>query len=64
MENLRIASQIADDIFPKILEFIRPGLREIDVRTEMERLFTRQGVRLAGDIVASGPNSALPHYLW
>jgi Xaa-Pro dipeptidase len=62
MENLRIASQIADDIFPKILEFIRPGLREIDVRTEMERLFTRQGVRLAGDIVASGPNSALPHY--
>lgn len=62
MENLRIASQISDEIFPKILDFIRPGIREIDVRTEMERLFTLHGVRLAGDIVASGPNSALPHY--
>lgn len=62
MENLRIASQITDDIFPKILSFIRPGLKEIDIRAEMERLFALEGVRLAGDIVASGPNSALPHY--
>lgn len=62
MENLRIAARIADDIFPDLLTFIRPGLREIDVRTEMERLFAKWGVRLAGDIVASGPNSALPHY--
>ena len=62
MENLRIAAQIADDVFPKILSFIRPGLREIDIRTEMERLFALEGVKLAGDIVASGSNSALPHY--
>lgn len=62
MENLRVASQISDDIFPKILSFIRPGLKEIDIRAEMERLFALEGVRLAGDIVASGPNSALPHY--
>lgn len=62
MENLRIAAQIADDIFPKILAFIRPGLKEIDIRTEMERLFAAEGVKLAGDIVASGSNSALPHY--
>ena len=62
MENLRIAARIADDIFPELLDFIRPGLREIDIRTEMERLFAARGVKLAGDIVASGPNSALPHY--
>jgi len=62
MENLRIAAKLADDILPELLAFIRPGLREIDIRTEMERLFAKRGVRLAGDIVASGPNSALPHY--
>ena len=62
LENLRIAARIADDIFPELLEFIRPGLREIDIRAEMERLFAARGVKLAGDIVASGPNSALPHY--
>lgn len=62
MENLRTAARIADDIFPELLKFIRPGLRELDIRTEMERLFAVRGVKLAGDIVASGPNAALPHY--
>lgn len=62
MEKLRIAAQITDDIFGQIISFIRPGVKEIDIRTRMEALFLKQGVKLAGDIVASGPNSALPHY--
>ena len=61
-EKLRIASKITDEIFPDILSFIRPGIREIDIRTRMEQLFAERGVKLAGDIVASGSNSALPHY--
>ena len=61
-EKLRVASRITDEIFPDILSFIKPGIREIDVRTRMERLFAEKGVKLAGDIVASGTNSALPHY--
>ncbi len=61
-EKLREAAKITDDIFPQILSFIRPGIREIDVRTRMEQLFAEKGVKLAGDIVASGSNSALPHY--
>ena len=61
-EKLRKAAKITDDIFPQILSFIHPGIREIDVRTRMEQLFAEKGVKLAGDIVASGSNSALPHY--
>ena len=55
-EKLRIASKITDEIFPDILSFIRPGIREIDIRTRMEQLFAERGVKLAGDIVALGSN--------
>ena len=57
------AEAIADQAFAHILGFIQPGITELDVAWELERV-----MRLLGSegpafdtIVASGPNGSLPH---
>ncbi|HZG14916.1 MAG TPA: Xaa-Pro peptidase family protein [Candidatus Bathyarchaeia archaeon] len=75
IENLRIykdaseldiikqAVKIADDAFAHVLNFIRPGVREIDVALELEFFMRKQGATGVGfdSIVASGVRGALPH---
>ncbi|MEX2104152.1 MAG: Xaa-Pro peptidase family protein, partial [Bacilli bacterium] len=60
---IRKAVQIADDAFTHILGFLRPGITEIDVETELEFYMRKQGAKSSAFdiIVASGPRSALPH---
>jgi Xaa-Pro dipeptidase len=61
---LREACAVADRAFARLLPSLRPGRTEKDVRTELEALMLDEG----GDgpsfetIVASGPNSAVPHH--
>jgi len=64
MENLRRASQIADEVFEDIIKFIRPGITEGDIRNKIEELFIEKGADSMSfePIIASGPNSSKPHY--
>lgn len=63
IELMRHAQSITDAAFEHMLEFIKPGLTEKEVRTELENFMFKNGAdSLAfGSIVASGPNTANPH---
>ncbi|WP_062198522.1 M24 family metallopeptidase [Massilibacterium senegalense] len=75
VENLRLikdseeikiikeAAKIADASFHHILTFIRPGIKEIDIATELEYVMRKQGASSSSfdTIVASGVRSSLPH---
>lgn len=57
------AQELTDDAFDHILGFIREGMTEVQIALELEfhmRSQGSEGVAFA-PIVASGPNSALPH---
>ncbi|UQD52708.1 Xaa-Pro dipeptidase [Bacillus methanolicus] len=60
---LKEAADIADAAFKYILEFIRPGVTELEVSNELE-FFMRKAGAISSSfdiIVASGYRSALPH---
>ena len=63
IELMRHAQSITDAAFAHMRSFIRPGLTEKQVRTELENfMFSNGADSLAfGSIVASGPNTANPH---
>lgn len=60
---LQKAANIADDAFKHIINYIRPGVTELDVSNELEFFMRRQGATSSSFsiIVASGLRSALPH---
>ena len=60
---MREAALLGSKLFDHILNFVRPGMREIDVAAELEhqaRTLGAEGMSFE-PIVASGPRSALPH---
>lgn len=63
IDTLQKAVDIADDAFRHILPFIKEGVLEIDIATEMDFFMRKQGSTGASFdfIVASGERSALPH---
>ncbi|TDQ35451.1 Xaa-Pro aminopeptidase [Aureibacillus halotolerans] len=63
IECLQEAARIADVAFNHIQSFIKPGLKEQEIATELERVMKEQGATSAGTpiIVASGWRGALPH---
>lgn len=60
---IKEAADIADAAFKHILDFIKPGLTEIEVANELEFFMRRCGAESSSFdiIVASGVRSALPH---
>ncbi|MGP4067760.1 M24 family metallopeptidase [Halobacillus sp. B29] len=60
---LQAAAKIADDAFEHIQNYIKPGIREIDISNELEFFMRKQGATSSSFdiIVASGYRSALPH---
>lgn len=60
---LKEATKIADTAFEHIVNFIKPGLTELDVSNELEFFMRKQGATSSSFdiIVASGYRSALPH---
>ena len=63
MARLREAADIADRVFAEALGFIKPGLKEADIRRFLLERMTAAGGEKAWAIVASGPNTSYPHYL-
>lgn len=59
----RKAQEITDHTFSHILNYIRPGVTETDISHEIGYTLTRLGSddKNFNFIVASGPNSSLPH---
>lgn len=60
--RLERAQSITDEVMEEALAFLRPGLTERDVARKIEEGFSRRGAQLLFAIVASGPETALPHH--
>ena len=63
VDSIRKAANIAARVYREILEFVKPGMREMDVAAEISyrgRLHGSEGDAF-DIIVASGERSALPH---
>ncbi len=60
---IKVACDIADAAFKHILDFIRPGITELDISNELEFFMRKCGATSSSfdTIVASGVRSALPH---
>jgi Xaa-Pro aminopeptidase len=63
IEKIKTAAKIADSAFTRILDFIRPGVTELEVANELEFYMRKLGATSSAYdiIVASGQRSALPH---
>ncbi|MBN2190972.1 MAG: M24 family metallopeptidase, partial [Candidatus Aureabacteria bacterium] len=64
LKRIKEACRIADDIFLKIGKKIKPGVKEGEIKNliyNMSRDGSAEGCSFE-PIVASGPNSAVPHY--
>lgn len=57
------AVRLTDECFSYVADIARPGMTEKQLGWEIEKFFRERGAQnwVAGPIVASGPNSALPH---
>lgn len=60
---MKQAAKIADDAFYHIQDYIKPGVKEIDISNELEFFMRKQGATSSSFdiIVASGNRSAMPH---
>lgn len=63
IEMIEKAQEITDKTFEHILNFIKPGVTELDLASEMEYFMKKNGAQgIAFDtIVVSGPRTSLPH---
>lgn len=63
LEYLAKAEAIGDAAFDHILKVIKPGITEMEVAAELEYFMKMHGAETLSfeTIVASGPNSAMPH---
>ena len=63
VEKIRKAAQITDRAFSEILNFVKPGAKELDVAAELEYRMKKHGSSAPyfETIVASGKRAALPH---
>ena len=64
IEKLRKAAKLADEVMGETIDCIYPGIIERDIKKKIEELFMEKGADGLSfeSIVASGPNSSMPHY--
>ena len=64
IENIKKACEITDKCFEYITKFIKEGMTEKEVALEIDTYFKTHGAEgnAFDTIVASGPNSAIPHW--
>lgn len=63
LELIAKAESIGDEAFEEVMKVVKPGVEEIEIAAELEyQLKMHGGQRLSFDtIIASGPNSSMPH---
>lgn len=62
LELLKEASARNDKVMERIIGYIKPGMTEKEVADKISEFFVEEGCEPEFAIVATGPNSALPHY--
>lgn len=64
IEMLRNACRVTSKVYNEVVEIIKPGMTEVEVAFELDMRLRKHGaVKNSFDsIVASGPNSAVPHH--
>jgi len=64
IRNIKKACEITDKCFKYLLTYIKEGMTEKEIALEIEMFFKKNGAEgIAFDtIVASGPNSSIPHW--
>jgi len=64
IKKLREAAKIADKVMGETIDYISPGITEGDIKKKIEELFMQKGADGLSfePIIASGPNSSMPHY--
>ena len=64
MDSIRKAVQISDEAFETVVHNLRPGMTEKETAWELEKAMRERGSERApfDIIVASGPNSSIPHH--
>jgi Xaa-Pro aminopeptidase len=64
IDLIRKASALTARGFDRVLKFVRPGVKEVEVEAELAHEFIRGGGGFAyGPIIASGPNACVLHYM-
>ncbi len=63
LEYIRRAEEIGDNVFTDILDFIKPGMTELEVAARIEYLLKLYGAQRVSfpAIIASGIHSSMPH---
>lgn len=63
LQIMREAADLADRTFSHILNYLKPGVSELDISLEMEFFMRKNGASSTSfdTIIASGERSALPH---
>jgi len=62
LDGLRAAARLVDEVFEEVLDFVRPGMTEQDVKDFLFEKMTEKGGYDLWAIVACGPNGSYPHY--
>jgi Xaa-Pro dipeptidase len=62
LDNLRMAASIADKTFSEVINYIKSGMKESDVRDFLFSTMAKHGGCDTEGIVATGPNSSYGHY--
>src|SRR6056297_445017 len=64
IELMRKASELADRVMGRTIEFIQPGVTEKEIKEKIEKYFIEEGADGLSftPIIASGKNSSKPHY--
>jgi len=65
IDMLKMACEITEKAFRRILKFVKPGVKEYEIEAEYIHEFTRRGSRgfAYTPIIASGSNSCVLHYI-
>jgi Xaa-Pro aminopeptidase len=62
LELITKGAKYNDELFSHLCTFLKPGISEMDIKAEIVYYMNKRGAETAFDpIVASGPNSSLPH---
>lgn len=63
IDKLKKAAAKTDIVMQKSIEFIKPGIKELDIKNIVFKYFKEEGMYPEFAIIASGSNSAYPHYV-
>jgi len=62
LENLRISASITDKVFSDVIKFIKPGMKEAEIKSFVTSEMVKHGGANPWALIASGSNSSYPHY--